>query len=88
MGSLHRKVALFLPSLTSGGAQRVTATLARGIFEQGFDVDVVLARAEGTRPEDWPILTTVWQGVKLRPYGFFTQNPGLGVRRRFRGDGS
>ena len=36
-----------------------------------------------TRPEDWPILSTVWQGVKLRPYRYFTQNPALGVRRRF-----
>ena len=40
-----------------------------------------------TRPEDWPILSTVWQSVKLRPYGFFTRNPGLGVRRRFRDEG-
>lgn len=39
-----------------------------------------------TRPEDWLILSTVWQAVKLRPYGFFTRNPGLGVRRRFLGD--
>ncbi len=34
-----------------------------------------------TRPEDWPILSTVWQEVKLRPFGFFTENPALGVRR-------
>jgi primary-amine oxidase len=37
-----------------------------------------------TRPEDWPVLSTIWQGVKLRPFGLFTQNPGLGVRRKFR----
>lgn len=37
------------------------------------------------RPEDWPVLTTVWQGVTLRPYGFFTQNPALMVRRDFLG---
>jgi primary-amine oxidase len=36
-----------------------------------------------TRPEDWPVMTTVWQGVTLRPYGFFTENPALGVRRTF-----
>jgi primary-amine oxidase len=36
-----------------------------------------------TRPEDWPVMTTVWQGVTLRPYGFFTENPALGVRRAF-----
>ena len=33
------------------------------------------------RPEDWPVLSTVWQGVTLRPYGFFDRNPGVGVRR-------
>jgi primary-amine oxidase len=40
-----------------------------------------------TRPEDWPVLPTVWHGVRLRPYGFFTNNPGLGVRRDFIGEG-
>ncbi len=39
-----------------------------------------------TRPEDWPILSTLWQSVKLRPYRFFTQNPSLGVRRNFAGE--
>jgi len=39
-----------------------------------------------TRPEDWPVLPTVWHGVRLRPYGFFTKNPGLDVRRKFIGD--
>ena len=32
-----------------------------------------------TRPEDWPVLTTVWQGMTLRPYGFFTRNPAVGA---------
>ncbi len=36
-----------------------------------------------TRPEDWPILPTLRHEIRLRPYGFFTQNPGLGVRRDF-----
>ncbi|MDH3667643.1 MAG: hypothetical protein OEN23_12005 [Paracoccaceae bacterium] len=31
-----------------------------------------------TRPEDWPVLTTVWQSLALRPYGFFTRNPAAG----------
>lgn len=30
-----------------------------------------------TRPEDWPVLPTVWHQLKLRPYGFFERNPGL-----------
>jgi primary-amine oxidase len=28
-----------------------------------------------TRPEDWPVLPTVWHGVKLRPSGLFARNP-------------
>lgn len=40
-----------------------------------------------TRPEDWPVLPTVWHGFRLRPYGFFSNNPGLGVKRDFLGNG-
>jgi primary-amine oxidase len=31
-----------------------------------------------TRPEDWPVLATVWHGIRLRPFGFFGNNPALG----------
>jgi primary-amine oxidase len=30
-----------------------------------------------TRPEDWPIVPTVWHSVTLRPFGFFAQNPAV-----------
>jgi len=30
-----------------------------------------------TRPEDWPVLNTMWRGITLRPYGFFTRNPAV-----------
>lgn len=36
-----------------------------------------------TRPEDWPVMTALWRSIILRPYGFFDQNPALGVRRKF-----
>lgn len=39
-----------------------------------------------TRPEDWPVMPTIWQSVLLRPYGFFVSNPALGVRRKFLAD--
>jgi len=42
-----QKVALFLPSLRGGGAERVMINLARGFSEQGLKVDLVLAKAEG-----------------------------------------
>jgi primary-amine oxidase len=29
------------------------------------------------RPEDWPILPTIWHTVSLVPYGFFDHNPSL-----------
>lgn len=41
-------MALFLPSLRGGGAERVMVNLARGFAERGLEVDLVLARAEGT----------------------------------------
>jgi primary-amine oxidase len=30
-----------------------------------------------TRPEDWPVLPTIWHRVKLRPYGFFSRSPAV-----------
>jgi glycosyltransferase involved in cell wall biosynthesis len=41
------KIALFLPTLCCGGAERVMVNLARGFAERGLEVDLVLARAEG-----------------------------------------
>lgn len=40
-------IALFLPSLAGGGAERVFAVLAQGLAERGIATEVVLARAEG-----------------------------------------
>jgi len=41
------KLALFLPSLVGGGAERVMVNLAHGFAEAGLDVDLLLSRAEG-----------------------------------------
>ncbi len=40
-------VALVLPSLNGGGAERVTLRLAKEFLARGDPVDLVLARAEG-----------------------------------------
>jgi hypothetical protein len=41
-------VALFLPSLANGGAERVMLNIARGIAARdGYTVDIVLVSAEG-----------------------------------------
>lgn len=37
-----------------------------------------------TRPEDWPVLPTKWHRIELKPYGFFTRNPAVTLRRQFR----
>lgn len=41
------RVALFVPSMRGGGAQRMMARLAGGIIERGYQVDLVLLKAEG-----------------------------------------
>jgi glycosyltransferase involved in cell wall biosynthesis len=41
------KVALFLPALDDGGAQRVFVTLANGLVERGYPVEFVLSSAVG-----------------------------------------
>jgi len=42
-----QNIALFLPSLLGGGAERVIVTLANGIADKGIKVDLILANAEG-----------------------------------------
>jgi len=41
------RLAIFLPGLYDGGAERTLLNLAEGIALKGFPVDLVLARAEG-----------------------------------------
>jgi len=48
------RVALFLPNLGGGGAERVMLNLARGLLDAGYAVDVVLAAAEGSYLERVP----------------------------------
>jgi glycosyltransferase involved in cell wall biosynthesis len=40
-------VAIFTSNMDGGGAERAMAKLAGGIADQGYDVDLVLSRAEG-----------------------------------------
>lgn len=46
-GVVKQHVAIYLPSLRGGGAERVMTTLANAFAERGLTVDLVLAGAEG-----------------------------------------
>jgi glycosyltransferase involved in cell wall biosynthesis len=48
------RLALFLPSLEGGGAERVMVNLAAGLVGRGFETDLVLARAVGPFLADVP----------------------------------
>jgi len=51
---MRYNLALFLPSLRGGGAERVMVHLARGFAERGLKVDLVLAKAEGPYLKEVP----------------------------------
>ena len=47
-------LAIFLPGLYDGGAERTLLNLAEGIAARGFPVDLVLSRAEGAYMDEIP----------------------------------
>ena len=52
-------IAIYLPSLRGGGAERAMVTLANGFADRGLKIDLVLAQAEG------PYLSEVSPGVRV-----------------------
>lgn len=48
----QRRLAIFLPTLNGGGAERVMVTLANAFAARGFKVDLVLATATGPYLKD------------------------------------
>ena len=42
-----KRLAIFIPSMSGGGAERAVLNVAHGIAERGYPVDLVLAQAEG-----------------------------------------
>lgn len=50
--AISGKLALFIPSLHGGGAERVMVSLANGLAAKGLDVDLVLARKAGVYLDD------------------------------------
>ena len=48
------RVAIFTSNMDGGGAERAMAKLAGGIADRGYDVDLVLSRAEGHYLDEVP----------------------------------
>src|SRR3989304_6210284 len=44
---VQKRLAIFLPSLAGGGAEKSMLKLAHGLARRGYGVDLVLAQAEG-----------------------------------------
>lgn len=57
------RIAIYLPSLHGGGAERVMVTLANGFAERALAVDLVMAKAEG------PYLADVSSNVRVLDLG-------------------
>ena len=59
MNASSKRLAFFLPGLYDGGAERIILNLATGLVDYGFEVDLVLAQAEG------PFVSEVSSSVRL-----------------------
>ena len=54
MNDLSERLAVFVPSMLGGGAERIALNLARELSERGYAMDLVLARAAGPYLVDVP----------------------------------
>ena len=52
-----KRLAIFLPTLQGGGAERVMVKLANGLTSRGCDVDLVWARQ---KVPTWPTCTSLY----------------------------
>lgn len=70
----QQRIAFYMPSLAGGGAQRVFLHLARGFAERGYEVHLVLARAQGPYLPQVPSCVRM---IDLRASRVLTSLPGL-----------
>ncbi len=59
MSDLEQPLAIYIPSMAGGGAERVALNLAEGMVDRGYSVDLVLAQADG------PYLAEVPDAVRI-----------------------
>jgi glycosyltransferase involved in cell wall biosynthesis len=74
LGTGRKRLAIFAPSMAGGGAERGALKLAEGLAHRGFDVDLVLAAAEGPRLAEIPAEVRL---VDLRARRVLSSLPGL-----------
>lgn len=72
-----RRVSLFLPDLSGGGAERVTLDLATGLLEAGVDVDLVVGSFRGA------LTGSVPDGARVVDLGVARIARALGPLRRY-----
>jgi glycosyltransferase involved in cell wall biosynthesis len=60
-----QRIAIFLPGLYDGGAERVFLNLAAGISEKGYSIDFILAQVEGAYTAELPNLPRSIRVVEL-----------------------
>jgi glycosyltransferase involved in cell wall biosynthesis len=58
-----RRLAIFVPNMAGGGAERIMATLASAFAERGYKVDLLLANADG------PNLSAIHPDVRVVVFG-------------------
>lgn len=47
MNTVQKRLAIFMPLFSGGGAEKVMLNLAHGLADRGYTLDLVVARAEG-----------------------------------------
>lgn len=70
----QKRLALFVPSLVGGGAERMALTLVQGMTERGYSMDLVLAQGEGSLITEVPDSVRV---VDLKGSRVLTSLPNL-----------
>lgn len=72
------RIALFLPSLSGGGAERAFVNLTYGLVQRGVEVDMVLRRAEG------PFLSKLPKQVQVFELSFGRKPSNISLWARLR----